>query len=324
MKKAVLFITEGNSLTGWGHAIRCSAISQIISTNFDTYLLNSNFDIPTFDFISNSFSFTINSLKEINVQNCIVLIDRKSLNNTFIIENGISRNSLIIIDDLYKTYDCHSIINHSISATPLRYDNSTFKNLYLGPSYALLRPPFLQKNYNSSYKKNILNFLVCVGGTDTNCFSYIITKTILEFFPKANVSIVIGLNPELKQKLMVFQGRVSIYEKIDAQEMCKLICFSDLAVTSASTLSYECCAVGIGLITGYYTEDQVDFCKSLKDKKLSLSVGNFNINLAAKLARIFSTINPIDINNMIKVQNTVFPNHIRNNILDIFLNIKNT
>lgn len=156
--------------------------------------------------------------------------------------------ALVCIDDLHSYhFVADAVINQAGGVDPNIYSMAPYTKLYLGPSYALLRAPFLKAATNTGMKKDSLQVLLCMGGADPDNHTLRVAEEIEQLNRDAALEIVVGsaykhhiaLNAWIQEK-----ENHQLHQNLSADAMSKLMRTCQAAVTSASGVAYEYAAVG--------------------------------------------------------------------------------
>lgn len=155
--------------------------------------------------------------------------------------------TLVCIDDMH-TRDFHAdlIINHGFAA-PGQYSAPERTAFCIGPSWALLRPAFLQAAANE--KRG--GICICFGASDP----LNLADRIAELIPEYNPLVIKGSSRT-------------------AEEMAAIFRSSRLCILSASSVCYEALSCGATVIAGWYVDNQQDFYNGLVSHKLVSGIGN--------------------------------------------------
>ena len=178
-------------------------------------------------------------------------------------------NLLVYVDDLHKFFiPADLVINHTHGIEEDDYKTASYTFLCLGPSFALLRGAFLNAQPGNLNKQNKKSVFICFGGADPQNLTLKSLHASLAVSLVEEINLVIGSSyvhvSSLKLAIQT-NKKINLYQNIGAQKVADVIAESTLAICPASTVAYEVCAVGCGLVTGYYI---------LNQHKLALFMGN--------------------------------------------------
>lgn len=290
-KGKVIFRADGNSTIGYGHVIRSLALAKMLNKEFECrfYIQQPN------KFLQNEINSVVHQIEilpeEPNYYNEakrlvsmeltgdeLVVLDGYHFDQNYqqIIKNN--GNSLIYIDDLAQEYFVvDAVINHADGMAPSDYLAEAYTQYYLGNKYALLRPPFLDKAMQPRRIQRVDSVLISMGGSQKET----LTINILEACRGLDIQHidVIGNKPQTYNELFTSLDYPSInfHFQISASKLAGLMSRNQIAICPASTLSLEACAVGMGLITGYFSNNQKNIYEGLLDNEMALGVGDFHM-----------------------------------------------
>jgi UDP-2,4-diacetamido-2,4,6-trideoxy-beta-L-altropyranose hydrolase len=170
---------------------------------------------------------------------------------------------LVCLDDLHAfPFAADLIINPAGGITPADYDlRQPETRLLAGPGYAPLRQDFLltpslpiqlsnQKPETRNQKP--VTILLCLGGADPRQFTRSTVAALLALPAVAHVHAVVGSAYAAWDELRIWaaaQGpRLTLHRALPASQLAALMRRCGAAVLSPSTISYEYCAAGGGLL----------------------------------------------------------------------------
>ena len=277
---------DGSSEIGLGHLVRCSSLAHMIKNDFTVHFFCKNIPEGFVEELENS-GFNIKLITSeaeflsALIGKEIVVLDHYGLDSGYQKKIKDIGCKLVCIDDLHdKEFFADLIINHAPLADSEDYEAQSYTRFAVGTNYALLRPEFLKLAKTSEVRKieKIDRILVCFGGSDYKNF----TLKILEYIFEENleISLIIGTAYLHKDKLQEFikkkgNNNIKVYSKLSAHEVARELAAADLAIVPASGILIEAMAVGVLIISGYYTENQQDIFNGLLDQNVFYSAGNF-------------------------------------------------
>ena len=291
----VIFRTDGNSQIGLGHVIRSCALAQMLNKNgfYCQFVIKDPIQMLINE-ISNSGSeiivistkCTIQSelesiFKLIQNNKDIVVLDGYSFDENYqktIKSRGVK---LACIDDIHSVhFVADAIINHSGGIDPQLYSTETYTRLYLGPSYALLREPFLKQR---EIKISDRNILISMGGADPFNATMRILLDILDSNNFQHVHVVLGgaynYESQLIEAINLKDAKeiVTIHKLLNAVQMAELMAECPVAITPPSTVAFEYLTVGGILYLCQIAENQRDVKKYFLDEELAFDFDMFPI-----------------------------------------------
>ena len=294
MKPHVVIRADGDSSIGMGHIVRCVALVEMIQNEFDIAFatqepsenivnllkaVTSNIiRLPaTTDYQIDKFNFS----KYLKPDD-IVVLDGYHFKTDYQREIKNRGCKLVCIDDIYAWHHVADVvINHAADIDVSLYSADQNTRFCLGLKYVLLRKPFF---YKLSEKRKIFTIkkaFISMGAADLNNLTPKFTEVLSKVKDFEEIHLMLGaLNPNLKeiQTLIDANKRVKIipHFNIGAEELSQLIKTCDLAICPASNIALECCAIGIGLISGYTAENQKGILQGLVNRKTLINWGDLN------------------------------------------------
>ena len=255
----VTFRADGNSQIGLGHIIRSSALASAIKEDYSCTLLTRCTISEVLKEAADVFAEII-KLPERDYQEEARLFSEFSATDDLVVLDGYFFDSFyqeilkeggytfFSIDDIHSTEFFSSvIINHAGGLSPLDYKAPPSTQFYLGPSYSLLRPPFLRAAKKRRTMITNKNCFVCFGGADPENKTLEILKkpNIRDYFQEFHVvtGSAYEYEDDLKQ-LSSDKKNISIYSSISSEELVTVMRKCCFAVCSPSTVAYEYMSVG--------------------------------------------------------------------------------
>lgn len=261
-KQRVIFRADGNSQIGLGHVIRSLAMAQMLRNEYecifaiqapDPALKKHILEVCQGIIILPSCAATedrfIHELEAYLSDEEIVVLDGYSFNTAYQQCIKAKGATLVCIDDVHS---CHFladvVLNPAGGVSASNYSTEPYTKLYIGPSYALLRQPFLQASISESNRHlEPLHLLLCMGGADPKNHTLSIAKELQKQMPEAILEIVTGSAYVHQDDLNLWLSNNSSHSlnaNLDAASMYELMSKCQVAVTSASGVAYEYTAVG--------------------------------------------------------------------------------
>jgi UDP-2,4-diacetamido-2,4,6-trideoxy-beta-L-altropyranose hydrolase len=168
---------------------------------------------------------------------------------------------LICLDDLHAfPFAADLVLNPAGGITPADYDLRQPKaRLLAGPSYAPLRTAFGRPAEQAGPVASPTQILVCLGGADPRQLTRATAASLLALPAVAHVHAVVGSAYAGWDELHTWadaQGpRLTLHRALPAAQLAHLMQQCEAAVLSPSTISYEYCAAGGGLLLTLPTAD---------------------------------------------------------------------
>ncbi len=169
---------------------------------------------------------------------------------------------LVYIDDLYEEkYPVDMLINYSLYYTRFDYqkrykDSQT--QLLLGGAYVPLREAFCTKQSRHAVSQAQDILIICGGGDIYNVMGTILSHIIRRnLVNKYRYHVVAGAyNPNKSQLLEYAKTYESIQVHENVTDMAGLMQQCDMAVSAASTVLYECCAMQLPTVFFIVADNQ--------------------------------------------------------------------
>lgn len=333
----VYFRADANSEVGHGHVIRCLALAEILKPYFSCCFIS--YQLP-------------NSLYNLVLDNCEKLIQLKDPKNTFELTQIIGINNCLVLDGYHFDFEYQSalkkeklkivfiddlaafyqvadvVINHSPIAHQLNYQSSTNTKLCFGSSFSLLRKPFYLAMEKERIISTINSCLVCFGGSDYFNLTSFTLKSLNHLNKIKKVTVLLGgsnLNSELIQKTIneSLNLKVETVFNLSAQEVVSCFQNHHLAIVPSSGILIEALSVKIGVITGYYADNQKGLNNGYSELGVAFSIGDFTKLRQTQFANeIENYLNSNQIESQLEKQAQLFTRKIENNLLQIFKNLQ--
>ncbi len=176
---------------------------------------------------------------------------------------------VLTVDDVGGdgTYETDIVLNQNVFADEGMYrDRSESTRLLLGPTYALLRPEFLEGAGSSREpQEHARRILVTLGGADPEGMTGKVVSAVCRLDdPELKVVVIAG--PAAEQGAALLNPgndpRVTILGPVE-EDMPTFMRDADVAVTGAGTTVYELCAVGVPALIVPLVEAQRQVAQNL-------------------------------------------------------------
>ena len=292
-KPKVVIRADGNREIGFGHVFRCLALAQMLNKDFECWFYIQNPE-PFLKAEIEKVVYGINELpNESNFGIEARQLTQHALNGDEIVvldgyhfdldyQKAIKANGnpLVFIDDLAEQhFVADVVINHAGGIQENEYSIESYTKLLLGPRYALIRTPFVDRAKETRIlKKQIEKVFISLGGIVQNKLIEDILEGLMNLSESREINIL-GGSEEIKESyassnLESLGFKINHYTGLDDKEVLNLMGRCQLAIAPASTLSYELISVGIGIITGYTYHNQVKMYNGLINNDVVIGVGN--------------------------------------------------
>lgn len=279
-KGRIFFRADGDSQMGLGHIVRCGALAEMISNEWDCVLytrctvasviaesktrFSTVFSLPLeIEYLEEAKAFSSNLGR-----NDMVVLDGYHLGEKY---QQIIRSAgalLICIDDIHS-YFFHAVavINSAGGITAANYEALPATQFYLGLQYTLLRKPFLERAADRNGKKHNKNILICLGGADPNNTTLEVVQFLVAVNRFDEFRIVTGggyqHREELEKYITAHQVKAKLLHSLSAGEFAELMSSCSYAVCSPSTVSYEYMTVGGVVYLKQIADNQKDMINYL-------------------------------------------------------------
>ena len=174
--------------------------------------------------------------------------------------------NIIVVDDLAdRRHMCRLLIDQNLGREALDYSGLVPSDcvLLLGPSFALLRPEFLQlRNERTSTKNNTngFNILISMGGVDRDNY----TQRILAILDRCDLAddthivVILGKSSPWIDEISNFSQNCNhdIDVLVGVDNMAELMYDADVAFGAAGATSWERCCLGVPTLCFVIAENQ--------------------------------------------------------------------
>jgi UDP-2,4-diacetamido-2,4,6-trideoxy-beta-L-altropyranose hydrolase len=285
IKQKVILRADGNSQIGYGHVMRALALANMLKSDFECFFattfvnefLESEILSSCKEFIllpqnNSHFDFFLSII----TGDEIVVLDNYFFSSEYQLKIKRKGCKLICIDDLAdKHYYADLVINHAPGIKEEIFSAEKETKILTGLDFAILRKEFLLDNKSDLKTGN--SIIICFGGADIYNITgaAIIALSSLSKICIINVIVSSSFNhlTELK-RLAKRYDNIVIHQNISAKEIINLGLSSRLAITSASTVSYEMLSLGLNLVVGYYVDNQKNIYNGLIRYDSVIGIGN--------------------------------------------------
>jgi UDP-2,4-diacetamido-2,4,6-trideoxy-beta-L-altropyranose hydrolase len=305
-----------------GHVIRCLALADMLKKEYNiSFAIQEPYEtvLTTIQAVTNNLILlppttdfeqdVLNFIPHLSA-NDIVVLDGYHFQTNYQKKIQNKGCKLVCIDDLHAWhYVADVIINHAEGVERSLYSTEKDTKIYLGSDYALLRPSFLKFKTDKKIT-SVKKVFISMGAADFSNNTSKYTEALLSFPEIEEIHLMLSsINPYIEtiKQLINKDNRIHSHYNISAENLTSLLLKCDLAVCPASSISLECCAVGIGLLSGYTAENQLGILKGLEDKSALINSGNMN---ALSITQIRNQLDdliakPSLLNDLLQFQNTL-------------------
>ena len=331
MRRRVIFRADGGKQVGLGHIMRSLSLANYIKDEFACTFATTNEDKNTHQVIRQSckdiiqlpctekhYSVFLGQLKGSE----IVVLDNYYFSTAYQKQIKDKGCVVVCIDDKQdKHFVADAVINHAEGVAKERYSIEPYTKLLLGFKYALVRPEFIKLNTYDSISE-VLNVLVCIGGSDPFNISEKIVASLLSNKGKEQIHLVLGVAYQHRESLeKTISGRkVKVYGNLSSVKLADLMKKSDFGIFPASTVATEACAARLPFATGYFIDNQYQIYKGLIENELAFDLGNLLSQpqevFASKLNSYFQNVEQANI--IRRKQREILDNRIPSRYLAVF------
>lgn len=331
----IVFRADGSTQVGLGHVMRCLSLVELLAPHYDCLFILNRPESNIKKLVSNFCNvYSINCLCQKDelaaIYQIVNIFDVFVLDGYFFDEKYQSFiksivHKLVSIDDKAEFFfQSDVIINHGGIIGIPKYRKSKVTKLFSGFQYLIVRNGFFDAAKNKRTINTINTAFICMGGSD----SFNVTGKVLEASIESNcfkkIIIVTGkvfahTDKLAKQISKIANVCVEHYQDIGSDEMIHYISQSQIAFSTASSISLEICCVKAGLITGLTIDNQKAIENQLVLNKCSISIGNW---IEASVEKIQNAINQLSdtiaVNQMMENQAKCIDGKSGQRILQIF------
>ena len=278
-KRKIFFRADAGAQIGYGHFIRTLALADMLRDDFDCTFYTqspSTYQQREADKVCPLVSLPSDDSKferflEYLIGDEIVVLDNYFYTSDYQKQIKDKGCKLVHIDDIHdRHFYADLIINHG-NATQSIYDAESTTRFCLGPSYALLRKPFLTPSSNIERLRG--KWVICFGGVDPQNLTEEAVKALNVREDVNQITAIVGEVYPHKAVLTQYD-RVTILSSLTAEEMAVQYSSAEYVLCSASSVSYEALACGCSVFAGYYIDNQVDFYHGLCNNNLITPLGD--------------------------------------------------
>lgn len=289
-QKKVFIRADADTQIGLGHFIRCVALAEMLSKDFDCTFFTQQptlYQINEVDKVCNlkvlpvdnsKFSIFLDELKGDE----IVVMDNYFFSNEY--QKAIKDKGCKVV--CFGSNDRHYYADALINFTDLPVESFSiepYTRLCLGLDWTILRKAFYQKEYSCSKKSNIA---ICIGGTDQFCYAEKFSTSIRKDYPAIGIIIIstdrIGEQRINEFKRFGFDVRINL----NAEQMATVFRESEIALVSASGVAVEALSQGCNVIAGYYVDNQVNIYNTLVKNNYIWAIEDFAESKVLQLIKL--------------------------------------
>ena len=288
---AEMFIrADGNSTIGFGHLMRALAFANHAKAISNVRLLIRNpdkiaqdackhYEIQLLDISSIPLENEASYVGQLAGKGNIVFLDGYGFDELYQQQVKKSGCFLVCMDDHHdRMFLADCIINVAELDDPDKVLRKVSSRLVYGLKYALIRPEFSIHSERSSFKEQVF---VCFGGGAETL--PLIEKTLqaLSLSDLGFEKILVVLNAKLIQQVKDLHINkfpelpLELLSNLSSSNIASMISNSRIGICSSSTVSLECRALGLPIISGYFVDNQKGIYNSLFKNHEIPALGNF-------------------------------------------------
>ena len=276
-KPRLVLRADGNATIGLGHVMRLVALAEWLRTDFEEILfliqlpdaavraLLEASGLPLAELPLGLPTAEITGLATLLRPTDVLVLDGYGFDYAYQVAVRQRVAQLVCLDDLHAfPFAADLVLNPAGGVALATYDlRAPGARLLAGPAYAPLRAAFaLPANQNSFFDQPPASphtVLLCLGGADPRQLTRTTAAALLALPAVAHVHAVVGAAfgawDELRTWAAAHAERLSLHRALPAAALARLMRQCGAAVLSPSTVSYEYCAAGGGLLLLLPTAD---------------------------------------------------------------------
>jgi UDP-2,4-diacetamido-2,4,6-trideoxy-beta-L-altropyranose hydrolase len=278
---------DGNSHIGLGHVMRLLALAEVLRADFDEVIFLTQAPDAAIRQLLHEAAITLLDLPAALPlaeaptlagwlrPTDVLVLDGYGFDYAYQLAVRPLVARLVCLDDLHAfPFAADLVLNPAGGVTPTEYDlRQPEARLLAGPGYATLRADFLSPTQPAAAPPS--QVLLCLGGADPRQLTQATAATLLGLPGVAHVHAVVGSAYAAWEALQAWaarQGpRLTLHRALSSNKLASLMRCCGAAVLSPSTISYEYCAAGGGLLLTLPTADnQHDLDHFLRGAGLAL------------------------------------------------------
>lgn len=269
---------DGNAVIGLGHVIRLLALTELVGPIYTECIFLIQAPTDSILILLHRAGITVAKLPAgpltaeatqtvppLLRPTDVLVLDGYGFDYTYqtALQPWVAR--LVCLDDMHIfPFAADLVLNPAGGVSPAVYTlHKPNARLLTGPAYAPLRREFqpADKHLRSSDQLPLENFnpqratlqlLLCLGGADPNYLTRSTATELLTLQGLAHVHVVVGAAYANWEALHAwaadYADRLTLYQALSAAELADLMRRCEVAVLTPSTISYEYCSVGGGLL----------------------------------------------------------------------------
>jgi len=209
-----------------------------------------------------------------------LIVDHYALDKKWEKAMRLHTERIMVIDDLAnRRHDCDLLLDQNLyEDLQTRYDDLLPPGCQklLGPTYALLRPEFLQARQSLRERDGtVRRLLIFFGGVDpTNETAKALEAVKLLNRPEITVDVIVGAaNPHADQHRKQCDDLTNITVHGQVKNMAELMANADLAIGAGGTTTWERCCLGLPTITIVIADNQQEMIETIAGRGAVWNMG---------------------------------------------------
>jgi UDP-2,4-diacetamido-2,4,6-trideoxy-beta-L-altropyranose hydrolase len=195
--------------------------------------------------------------------------------------------NLIVIDDYnhLPEYHCDILLNQNIGSEDFVYTGNISRKL-LGPKYALLRSEFTAARpqaENRIFPEKVKNILLTLGGGDFSPYLDRIAPALaVPDLSDCALRVIAGSMPEARIRAALRDCTASLEILRQVDNMPAFMLQTDLCITSAGSICWELCCMGIPFLTICIAKNQESVAVAFSKFGIASEITSKNLSLYLK------------------------------------------
>lgn len=182
-------------------------------------------------------------------------------------------NRMMVIDDLAdRLHDCDVLLDQNLGRSADDYSGlvSEGAKLFIGPSFALLRPEFARLRSESLARRvhpALKRLLITMGGVDKDNVTGQVLHALQECELPEDLQITVVIGPkapwleQVTEQVALMRWPVQVLAGVS--DMARLMVDSDLAIGAAGSTAWERCCLGLPTIQLVLADNQKGIASAL-------------------------------------------------------------
>lgn len=286
--RKIIIRVDGGHRIGLGHVVRTRALAAMLAPEFECEFILGASDPATLAWLEEDYRVhQVGAGRDEATE--ILAVGRRLAAPLVVLDGyGFGRElqaalqagglKVVVIDDLAESpLAADLVINHGSSRVAGRYRLGPATTVLVGPAYALLRPAFIEAARAAKEPAGVAGrVLVCMGGADSLGVTPRVLAALAVMPEITAITVVLGAAAKLDTvQLRTGHGAVEVRRNLDAEGMVQALQQVRVAITTASSVAIEACAVGCGLVVGLVADNQRLVLEEVTSRGCATSVGDW-------------------------------------------------